>query len=145
MGIVQDAIARELPYLRAEAEGRMGAENGSSTGNLMRSTGRTTQNESTGREEPAWDTVHQDLPGRLSRSSTASASKSNDVPGGTEQVATMTLNLPAATEDVRDGDLYDITAGQWSGRTFRIIEATAADQATALRVPVVEVQRPEEW
>ena len=58
------------------------------------------------------------------------------------QVAVRVLHLPASTTTLQDNDLVELTEGEQAGRFLRIVEATGADQQTALRVPVYEVPRP---
>lgn len=138
---VQSAIAAELPFLRAEAEARM-----VSTVTVRRQTGRSAQNETTGKEAPVWDDVHTAIPFRLGGSNAGSAgSRTIHVGDGDVEVAVRVGHFPATTTDLADGDLIDITAGENAGLVLRIVEADWQDQATARRVPVVSVQRPGEW
>lgn len=59
--------------------------------------------------------------------------------GGTEtEQATRTLNLPATTTGVSDGDLATITSGDCQGLVLRLLEVTPKDQSTALRIPCLE-------
>jgi hypothetical protein len=93
-----------------------------------------------GYEVPGWSTVDVAVPFRLQGGSTKTVTV-----GGVEfQEATAIGHLPAGT-DLADGDLLEITVGEWVGSVFRVVEAVKGDQQTARRVPVVEVQRPEEW
>ena len=93
-----------------------------------------------GYEVPGWSTVATAVPFRLQGGSTKAVTV-----GGVEfQEATAIGHLPAGT-DLADGDLLDITVGEWAGSVFRVVEAVKGDQQTARRVPVVEVPRPEEW
>lgn len=135
------AIEAELPFLRAEAEARM-----LSTVTIRRKSGAWTQDEDTGEEIPIWADVYTDLPFRLAGAYHGDAVTRRVTIGGQEfQQAVRTGNLPASTDDLEDSDLIDITAGENAGRVLMVVEATWQDQATARRVPVVEVDRPEEW
>jgi hypothetical protein len=53
-------------------------------------------------------------------------------------------HLPHSTV-LRDGDLIEITAGELAGSVWHVVEADAADQQTARRVPVIAAEHPEEW
>ncbi|WP_300680756.1 DUF6093 family protein [Nocardioides sp.] len=141
------AISEAVEDLRALAEERMGAENGSSTGNVRRQTDRGVQDETTGAETAAWVLVHLDLPGRIRDSSGSNAASYRDQDSGEVEraVAVRTLFLPATTEDLEDGDLYEVTAGVLAGLVFRITEATTADQKIQRRLSVTAVPRPKEW
>lgn len=111
-----------------------------STATVRRMTGRTVQDESTGLEVPVWADVYTG-PVRFVGGSTRTVTI-----GGVEfQEATGRVDFPHDTTDLADGDLVDITAGEWAGTVLRIVEAVKGDQRTARRVPVVEVPRPEEW
>lgn len=109
---------------------------------IRRNTGRTTQDESTGLEVPVWDVVHADLPCRVSGDG---GSRTVSIGGATIETATRTLHLPADTRGIADGDLAEVVSGEWAGRVFRVVEVVGKDQATALRLPIVESERPEEW
>lgn len=105
----------------------------------MRLTGDTTQVD--GYDVPEWATVHANLPFRLVGGDTRAVT----VGGVTFQEATARADFPWDATDLADGDLLDVTSGEWAGSVFRIVEAVKGDQRTARRVPVVEVPRPEEW
>ena len=106
-------------------------------------TGKTTAN---GLEVPTWTAVHTDLPFRLAGSSTGDGGTHTVTVGGVEfQQATGVGHMPASIADLKDNDLIDVTSGEWAGTVLRVVEATKKDQATARRVPVVEVARPTEW
>jgi hypothetical protein len=61
-------------------------------------------------------------------------------------VATRTAKFPAMrVTDLRDDDLVEVYRSDAGLKVYRVLEATWQDQATARRVPVVEVDRPEEW
>lgn len=138
---LQAAIAAELPFLRAEALGRM-----ASTVTVRRKTGATTQDEGTGAEVPVWADVYTAAPFRLGGANQGSTgSRVIELPGGEAAVALRTGHFPHDHDDLADGDLIEITAGENAGLVLRIVEATWQDQATARRVQVVEERRPEEW
>ena len=118
---------------RVAAEARM-----TSRVDIRRGTGGTTTVD--GYEVPEWSTAQTDVPFRLAGGST----KTVTIGGVDFQEATAVGHLPAGT-DLADGDLLDITGGEWAGSVFRVVEAVKGDQQTARRVPVVEVPRPEEW
>lgn len=112
---------------------------------VRRKTGSTTT-DSDGWKVPVWAVVYSELPFRLGGSNQGSAGTRRVTLGDEEyQQAVRVGNLPAATDDLRDGDFIEVTDGENAGRVLRIVEATWQDQATARRVPVVEVDRPGEW
>lgn len=131
----------------ATAEGRRAAEaRMTSRANIWRTTGRTTQNEETGEEVPEWEIVHAAIPFRLGGSDRGGSGTRTINVGGVEmQVAVRVGHFPAATEDLLDGDYIEVVSGENAGVALRIVEAAWQDQATARRVPVVSVDRPEEW
>lgn len=125
---------------RARAEARM-----TSRATVRRKTATTTA-AANGRKVPDWAVVHADLPVRVAGTAANSAPyQSRDIGGAKVEVAARILHLPAATSDLSDGDLVEITSGENVGRVFQIIEAGWQDQSTARRVPVFATQRPEEW
>lgn len=125
---------------REAAEARM-----TSRVTVRRKTGLTTQDEDTGEEVPEWAVVHTKLPFRLGGSTGAGTTRRVTIGAEEFQQALRTGHLPADTDDLLDADLLEVTAGENVGRVLRVVEATWQDQATARRVPVVEVDRPEEW
>lgn len=136
---LQAAIDAELPFLRNEAESRMTARVA-----VMRKTGGKTVVD--GLEVPEWAAAHVDLPFRLAGSSTGDGGTRTVTIGGVPyQQATGVGHMPADTTDLEDSDLIDVSSGEWAGTVLRVVEATKKDQATARRVPVVEVPRPTEW
>lgn len=95
---------------------------------------------------PVWEAVHVDLPVRIAGSHGGVASSRRANVGGAEtQLAVREAHFPAATSNLADGDLLDLTAGPLAGHVFLIVEATWKDQATARRVPITATGRPEEW
>ena len=132
---------QSLGRLRARAESRM-----LSRVIVRRRTGKTVQNEDTGRVYAVWEVVHSDLKCRL-RSSTAGAGpmRRDGVPGGDLQTAQPDVDFPYATENLLDGDLYEFVVGENTGAVFAALEIDRVDQKTVRRVPVKAVTRPEEW
>ena len=111
---------------------------------VRRRTGRTVKVD--GYTQPEWADVHVDIPFKLGGTSTGDGgTKAVTVAGVTFNQATAVGQLPWDTTNLADGYLIDITAGEWAGSVFQIVEAVKVDQRTARRVPVVEVPRPEEW
>jgi hypothetical protein len=131
---LQTALNAVLPELRAEALARM-----TSTCTIRRKTGATTVVNNL--KVPAWDDVHTDEPIRFVGGNTSRV----EVAGVDYQQATSRADFRHDLDDLKDGDLVEITAGEWVGTVLRVIEATKGDQRTARRVPVAEVTRPTEW
>lgn len=93
-------------------------------------------------EVPKWDVVHATLAGRLAGGSTTRTVTI----GQTEvQVAVREWRCPAATADLVEGDIIEISAGENAGVFLRVVEATWEDQVTERRIPVVEEQKPQGW
>lgn len=112
---------------------------------VMRKTGQMAQNETNGREAPEWAAVHVDVPFRLV-GNTASGDTRTVTVGGVElQLAVRRGDFPASLTDFSDGDLIEVTAGENTATVWRIVEAEWADQQTARRLPIVSVDRPQEW
>lgn len=125
---------------RAEAEARM-----LSRVTVRHATGDTTPN-TDGYDVPEWVVVATGVPFRLGGANAGSTGTRTITVGTTEvQLALRTGHFPADTTGLADGDYIDITSGENAGLVLRIVEADWQDQATARRVPVVAVQRPEEW
>lgn len=126
---------------RAVAESRM-----TSRATVRRRTGASTQDEETGLTAPVWEAVYTDLPCRIAGSSGGSSpSRTTNVAGGVQvQTATRTVHLPWDTI-LRDGDMIEVTVGEVAGTVWQVVEADAADQQTARRVPVIATERPGEW
>lgn len=137
---LQAAIEQALPALRAEAESRM-----TSRVTVRRLTGDKTQ-DADGFDVPEWEDVHTDLPFRCdSGGSSDGGSRSVTIGGVTFENATGVGHFPAATTDLADDDLLEVTSGEWAGDVFRIVAAVRYDQKTARRLPIVEAKRPKEW
>jgi len=131
----------ELAEARAEAESRM-----TSRVTIRRPPAPgATATVVNGFEVRAWSTVASGVPFRLGGNQGAGAYRRVTVGSAEVQVATRIGSLPASQTDLKDGDFLDVTAGESAGLVLRVVEAIWQDQATARRVPVVEVQRPEEW
>ena len=83
---------------------------------------------------------------RLAGTAASSAPYRTVTPGQVpiEQAARV-LHFPVATTALGDGDLFEITVGENAGTVWRLIKTTGQDQATARRIPVVQVERPREW
>lgn len=95
-----------------------------------------------GLETPGWVAELTELPGRIAANRGAAQTRAVTI-GQTEvQLAVREWHCPATTV-LRDGDVIEVTAGENTGIYLRVVEATGSDQATALRVPVVEIQKPE--
>lgn len=125
---------------RAMAESRM-----TSRCAVMRLTGDTTT-DADGFEVREWAAVHADLPFRSDGgSSSDGGSRGVTIGGVTFEQATGVGHFPADTADLSDGDLIEVTSGEWTGDVFRIVAAIRYDQKTARRLPIVEESRPEEW
>lgn len=114
----------------------------SSTCIVRRRTGYTTVD---GMQVPAWTDVYSG-PVRIAGAERGSSGSRTVTVGDTAvSLATRSAHFPAATTGLRDDDLIDVTGGECAGLALRIVEASWHDQATARRLPVVQVQRPEEW
>lgn len=116
-----------------------------SRANIRRKTGNWTT-DARGLEVPEWATVYADLPCRISgAAANTSPYRTVNIGGATMEVAARVAHFPHDTLDLADGDLIEVTAGETAPSVWQIIEADAADQQTARRVPVVAAERPEEW
>jgi len=142
MSRLTDTLARG----RAMAESRMGATNGGSDATIHRKTGETTT-DAKGLEVPEWHTVYTDRPCRISGTAANSAPyRTLTIADGVQvEVAARVASFSIDTTDLSDGDLIEITAGELSGTVWQLIEADWQNQSTARRVPVIAVERPEEW
>lgn len=97
-----------------------------------------------GLETPSWVAEFTALPGRLAGASGGAAQSRKVSIGQTEvQLAVREWHCPASTTGLADGDVVEVTTGEHVGTFLRIVEASGQDQATARRVPVVEIQKPE--
>ena len=134
-------FAEYLDGLRDFAEWRMEE---SSECAVMRATAGATQDEATGLVSPTWATAYLG-PFRLGGANGGSSgTRTIDIGGAELQLAVRTGHFPVAA-DLRDGDLIEVTAGENTGTVWRVVEGDWADQQTARRVPLIAVERPEEW
>lgn len=139
--MLQDDLGAAMPFLRAQAESRM-----LSRATIRRKTGRAEPDESTGLQVTVWETIHADIPCRIAgMAANSSPYRTVNIAGASMEVAARVAHFPHDTTGLRDGDLIDVTAGETAPSVWHIIEADAADQQTALRVPVIAAERPEEW
>ena len=124
---------------RARAESRM-----TSTCTIRRRAGTTAG--AGGFQVPGWDVRMTARPCRIAGAAATDRRWRTVKVGDVEvQVASRVLHLPAGTTGLRDNDYVEITSGEVAGHAFRIVESTIADQQTAVRVQVFEVDRPAEW
>lgn len=140
--ILQPLIEAALPQLRAEAEARM----------TSRCTAKRKDNEADpvsdahGFESQPWTVLEVDLPIRVGGYQRGASGSRAVTSGGVEvELATRVAHLPAVTTGLRDGDIIEVTSGENEGLFLRVVEATFQDQATARRLPVLEVAEPEGW
>lgn len=116
-----------------------------STAAVMRDTGATTT-DGNGYVVPVWATVYASVPFRLGGAFQGGSGTRTVRVGTTEmQLALRVASFPVGTDLLQDGDLIEVTAGENVGLVLQVGEAAWQDQATARRVPVMQVQRPEEW
>lgn len=134
------ALTDVLARGRAMAEERM-----TSRVVVMRKTGAKVK-DAKGYDVPEWAAMHVDLPFRSSGGSSGDGgSRGVTIGGVTFEQATGIGSFPAATIDLADDDLIEVTAGEWAGDVYRIVAAVRYDQKTARRLPIVETARPTEW
>lgn len=122
---------------RRRAETRM-----TSTCSVRRPTGTTVVD---GVETDAYTTDVYFGPFRLAGPNAAAGSRTKTTGGVEYEVAARVAHFPALTPGLRDGDVLEVTDGENAGLFFRLIEVDAADQQTALRVPVESVSKPGGW
>lgn len=95
---------------------------------------------------PIWSVEHTDLAIRLAGTSNGAArSAFRDAGSAVSADASREAHVPATTANLADGDYIEITSGENAGLVLEVIEATWQDQATARRMPVTSVPRPQEW
>lgn len=129
-----------LPAMRARAESRM-----TSTIVVRRPDPANPVTDEHGYRQPGWTDVY-DGPFRLAGAKASGSGSRTVTVGGVEvTVAVRTAHFPAGTTGLADDDLCEVTGGENAGVVLRIVEASSQDQATALRVPVIEAQRPTSW
>lgn len=107
---------------------------------IWRDTGVTEQDDATDLEGRVHRAAHRDLPLRIKpgRSRTLILGDAEVEQGLGE------AHVPASTADIRDGDLIEVTVGESAGVWLRIVEAVLADGRTARRLPVEQVDRPDD-
>lgn len=135
-----ERLQARLARGRAAAEARM-----LSRCTIRRDVGLAPQDPETGRQPREWETIHANLPCRLGTGTGAHGSRTLPTPGGDIEVPTRDWNVPHGTTNLQPGDLIEITAGDSVGQVLELVSADAADQTTALRLPVIGAHRPEEW
>lgn len=129
----------ELEEHRRDAESRMWSRA------TVRRKGAKTRNVD-GTVSAGWTTILTGVPFRLGGSHRGGGGYRTVRIGEVEmQVAVRTGHMPAATTGLADLDFIDVTSGENAGVVLCIAETSGQDQATALRMPVFEVQRPAEW
>ena len=130
----------EMAEHRADALSRM-----TSRCTIHRDTGTTATSPTTGRQVKVWRDVHGDLPCRLGGNRGGGASRQGSSGGVDVELALRVLHLPHDVHDLTDGDLAEITSGEWAGTVWRLVDVEGADQQTARRVAVMQTRRPIEW
>lgn len=128
----------------ALAAGRRAAESRMTSRAVIKRPGGTTT-DANGYEVDGWTVIYSG-PFRLSGSTRGGAGSRTVSVGDVDvELAVRVAHFPATTTGLRDGDLIEVTGGENAGGFLRIVEASWQDQATALRVPVVEAERPGGW
>lgn len=94
---------------------------------------------------PVWSTVYDDLPVKIAGGRGDGAFRLVRIGDAETAVAARTAKMPAGTADLVDDDLLEVYLSEAGQKVYRVLEASWQDQATARRVPVVEVDRPAEW
>lgn len=136
----------ERDEFRADAESRFGWANGNGGSDAIVKRGDPTNPQLVdGLKVPRWTTTHELLEGRIAGGRGAAASRTVAVGQTDVQVALREWHCAAATTDLRDGDVVEIVAGENAGLFLQIVEAEWQDQATARRLPVMQIQRPKGW
>lgn len=111
---------------------------------VKRQNGTTT--DADGYEVPAWQVIYTDLPCRVSPGSTSDGgSRGVSIGGVTFEDATGVGHFPHPSPLFRDGDVLELTAGDWAGDFFTVVAAIRYDQQTARRLPIREASEPEGW
>lgn len=114
---------------------------------VRRKSGATTT-DADGLRVTGWTVVHTALPFRIDGTGAVGDGRSRGANlGGVVSFAQVTAlgHMPADTTDLEDGDLVEITSGEWAASVWRVVAAVVADQKTARRVPIEAVPRPSEW
>lgn len=137
-----ERLAGRLARGRAAAQARM-----LSRVSVMRKTEMLAQDINTGREDAAWATVYSDLPFRLDRSGSGQAggARTRNIADSRVENTISLGRVPHDTDDLVDGDLLVITAGESAGTVWRISDASRGDQQTDRRFEIEQTKRPSEW
>ena len=137
---------QEIAEFRADAESRYGWANGNGGSDaVVKRNDLANPVVVDGLKVPKWVVTHRLLIGRLAGARGAAATRTVTVGQSEVQVAVRAWHCPATTTDLRDGDVLEIVAGENAGTFLQIVEATWQDQATARRLPVIEIQKPKGW
>jgi hypothetical protein len=129
------AVAAELPFLRHEAGARFGCRM-----EVRRLTGRTAQNEATGREVPTYEVVHADVPCRLP--STTRATGAREAGAALRPEVDREVHTSADLPLTKFGwfivitTVDELTNPGLVGQVFRVTDPHASDQVTARRIAV---------
>ena len=137
--MLADDVAHALPLLRAEALARM-----TSRARVRRKTGQSpTVN---GFHVTDWTVVVVNTPFRLGGAIVGNASSTTQEIGTVGIEAAIRVgHFPHTLNTLQDGDFVELLTGENIGRVFEIVDTVWQDQATARRVRLVEVPRPEGW
>jgi hypothetical protein len=135
--------AAALARGRAWAEARMGAVNGGSDARVWRKSGLTARDQVSLREHQGFDQVGTDLvPVRVAGTAANSAPYRTLQPGVSQEQAARVIHFSAAFSDLCDGDVVELVAGQGAGTFWSLVDITWQDQATARRIPAVQIDPP---
>ena len=132
-----DDIARELPFLRRQAESLM-----LDRGTMRRATGATTQDPDTGSTVPEFADQFSSKCKIQTRNLQA---RESEVGGRTSTTVRVELHLPITAPAVEVGDVWEMTRvdarsdRQLLGRKFRVIAPVGKSFATARRLEVEEI------
>lgn len=99
-----------------------------------------------GLKVPTWTEVLVDVAFKLA-DATGGRGQSRTVTIGNTQVevAVRVGKFTADTEGIRDGDVVEITAGDNAGRFVQVVDSLGKDQQAALRLPVIQISKPDGW
>ena len=137
--MLADDVAHALPLLRTEALARM-----TSRARVRRKSGQSaTVN---GYHVTDWVTVVATTPFRLGGATASNgASTTQEIGTVATEAAIRVGHFPHTLNTLQDGDFVELLTGENIGRVFKIVDTVWQDQATARRVRLVEVPRPEGW
>lgn len=125
------------------AEGRRAAESRmTSRVTIYRADPASPTTDDRGLEVAGYATILSDVPFRLA--ATRGSGRSRTVRRGDSEVevAVREGHMPTWVADLRDRDVLRVTSGESAGRFFEVVDATPADQQTARRPEVVEIDKP---